>query len=148
MHFQTAARFFQYLPKRPRDALTAVQITNHLNKAFPEEKFNLRSVQRHLIELSGSTLGPFVEILKEKQPKRYYLNLSKVANWMMTEENALNLMLAKDLLSGYFRDVEQMRQESLQQVAEGCWSRTRAPCCRTSRPTCGSCRMASGDRMR
>ena len=30
-----------------------------------------------------------------------------------------DLMLAKDLLSGYFRDVEQMRQESLQQVAEG-----------------------------
>lgn len=119
MLFQTAARFFQYLPKRPRDALTAVQITEHLNSHFPEEEISLRSVQRHLIELSGSKLGPFVEVLKEKQPQRYYLNLSKVANWMMTEENALNLMLAKDLLSGYFRDVEPMRQESLQQVAEG-----------------------------
>jgi len=120
MHFQTAARLFQYLPKHPKDALTATELTKRLSKCFPAEKFVLRTVQRHLNELSTSELGPFVVALDEKgQPNRYYLDLSKVANWMMTEENALNLMLAKDLLSGYFRDVEQMRQENLQQVAEG-----------------------------
>lgn len=120
MHFQTAARFFQYLPKRPRDALTAMQITQRLSDSFPEEDFVHRTVLRHLKELSTTELGPFVVLLEKKgKPNRYYLDLSKVANWMMTEENALNLMLAKDLLSGYFRDVEPMRQENLQQVAEG-----------------------------
>lgn len=124
MLFKTAALLFQHLPKRRQDAQTARQIADHLNSRFPDGAFNLRSVQRHLSDLSTEVMGPFVEVIEDQGPKRYYLQLSKVANWMMTEENALNLMLASDLLSGYFGEVEQVRQPVLQQVAAGVMERS------------------------
>lgn len=119
MHFDTAARLFQYLPKRRKDAMTVQQIVNLLSNRLPEETFSLRNVQRYMVELSNDKLGPFVEQIEDEGAKRYYLNLAKVANWMMTEENALNLLLAKNLLAGYFGEVEQIRQPDLQRLAEG-----------------------------
>lgn len=106
------------MPVRARDAITVPEIRLRLQHYFPDISMSRRTVERHMNEMSSLASGPVVDVVGENRNQRYYLNLAKLAKQLMSEENALNLLLARHVLSDNFGSVEEIRQSDLQAVAE------------------------------
>jgi predicted DNA-binding transcriptional regulator YafY len=103
MKLNTAVRLLRLLNSQPQAALTSSQIAL---KWFEQTgaKINIRNIQRYLSELSADGAdGPaLVDVLDDERERRYYLRLSQVAQWFMTEQAALNVLLTRQLLERSF----------------------------------------------
>lgn len=103
MKLNAAARLLQLLPTRAERALTTREI--HVewarNGIHPIE---LRTIQRYMSELSadGADDPALVDVVEEKGERRYYLRLSQVSHWFMSEEAALSLLWSHQALRQSF----------------------------------------------
>lgn len=129
MKLKVAARLLQILPTRPEGALTTRQILDRWTEAA-RQPIDLRTVQRYMSELgSDGADGPaLVDIVESATERRYYLRLSQVSQWFMTEEIALTLLWSRQALARSFAAIhpEQLaRGEDLAQhvVADGARAR-------------------------
>jgi predicted DNA-binding transcriptional regulator YafY len=113
----TAVRILRLLSTRPEGAMTVAQIV----KAWPahyNQVVQVRSTQRYMAELCyDSADGPaMINVLDDTKERRYYLRLSEVAQWFMTEEAALGLLLARQVLERSFtksNDEEALRRSDM-----------------------------------
>lgn len=104
MKFNDAISILRLLGTRHEDALTIKQIVAKWN-AIRAEKLTVRSAQRYLSKLSanGADGAALVnEVESTAREKRYYLRLSEMANWFMTEEAALFQLLSLQVLQSTF----------------------------------------------
>lgn len=105
MKFNQALALLSLLSSRPDGAITAQTVVRKWNDAYTE-RLNLRTAQRYLSELSsdGKDSRAVLEVDTGCKEWRYYLRLSEVASWLMTEEvaliQALSLQVVKDTFSG------------------------------------------------
>lgn len=105
MNFENGLKFLRLLPTRPDHALTVSEILEKWNQRYPDQELVKRSVERYVNELSydkdhhgRAVLG----VARETLPRTYYLRLSEVANWLMTEESALYQVLSLQVLQSTF----------------------------------------------
>lgn len=103
MKLKSAARLLQLLPTRAESALTTRQILVEWARAGTQP-IDLRTVQRYMSELSADGAdGPaLVDVVEDKAEKRYFLRLSQVSQWFMTEEAALSLLWSRQALARSF----------------------------------------------
>lgn len=111
MKLKSAARLLQFLPTRAECALTTRQIREEWARAGTEP-IELRTVQRYMSELSADGAdGPaLVDVVEDRAERRYFLRLSQVSQWFMTEEAALSLLWSRQALARSFAAIytEQM----------------------------------------
>jgi predicted DNA-binding transcriptional regulator YafY len=119
MNFNTAARILRLLNTHPEGALTIGQIIGRWEAAYTG-KLPLRNAQRYMSDLSADTADSpaMVELLDDKKEHRYYLRLNQVAHWFMTEEAALQQMLARQVLSSTFQSLATDVQKTQSEFAE------------------------------
>lgn len=114
-----ACRFFAVLPTHADKAMNVKEILERINaNCATNDAISQRTVERHLAALNGDEFGPFLDSFGGDRNRRYSLNLSKLAKQLMSEESALNLLLAGNVLADYFGSVEEMRHSDLQTIAE------------------------------
>lgn len=107
MKLNAAVKLLRLLNSQSQAALTTSQIVSKW-LGQPSTKIEtrnaLRTIQRYLSELSAdSAQGPaLVDVLDDGKERRYYLRLSQVAQWFMTEEAALHLLLTRQMLERSF----------------------------------------------
>jgi predicted DNA-binding transcriptional regulator YafY len=130
MKLNAAVRLLQLLNSQPQGALTTNQIAL---KWFEKTgvAINIRNIQRHLSELSADSAdGPaLVDVLGDDKERKYYVRLSQVAQWFMTEEAALNVLLTRHVLERSFSagldPDEAKRQADMAEKVSGDSVRTR-----------------------
>lgn len=105
MKFNQAISILKLLGTRHEDAMTIQQIIAKWD-ALHAEKLHLRTAQRCLSELSeeGADGNSLVQVDATSKERRYYLRLSEMANWFMTEESALYQVLSLQVLQSTFGD--------------------------------------------
>jgi predicted DNA-binding transcriptional regulator YafY len=129
MKLRAAARLLRLLGTRPDTALTAREICDRWADQTGSS-ISLRTVQRYVAELSADSAdGPaLMDVLDDGRESRYYLRLSQVAHWFMTEEAALGLLWSHQILARSFAAAQPeptVRSVDLaQRVADDC-TRTR-----------------------
>jgi len=119
MKLTSAVRLLRLLPSRQEDALNVKQIVERWQEVTATE-IHLRSVQRYMGELSADSAdGPaLVDIDEDGRERRYYLRLSQVAQWFMTEATSLDLLLARQVLLRSFGPVNPAETKNLYAMAE------------------------------
>ena len=125
MKLHVAVKLLRLLNSRPEKALTAREVANKWARQEGTEPV-LRSFQRYMDELSAEGAdGPaIVDVIAENgKPRKYYLRLSQVAQWFMTEEAALQLLLTRQVLARSFGKLspkdEQSRADMADALAQG-----------------------------
>ena len=136
MKMIAAVQLLRLLSTRADDAMTVAQIMDAWSGRYGE-CVNVRSMQRYLSELSADGAdGPaMVEVIDDVRGRRYYLRLSEVSQWFMTEEAALGLLLARQVLErsfGRLDDAEAARRKDIAEalVASSQRARTLRACLR------------------
>lgn len=103
MKLNAAVRLLRLLNSQPQGALTTNQIAL---KWFDltGAAINIRNIQRYLSELSADSAdGPaLVDVVDDGKERKYYLRLSQVAQWFMTEQAALDVLLTRQVLERSF----------------------------------------------
>lgn len=126
MKLNVAVRLLQMLPVRPDAAMTIVEISSRW-KEDGHEFSDVRNLQRYLKELTpakdenGKQLNPGEPSLVQEideNPKRFYLNASSAANWLMSEEAAINILLTRQVLGRTFGSVKGIKTSKLIDLAE------------------------------
>ena len=104
MKFHSAVSVLKLLSTKPEEALTVQQIVNKWNRVH-STKLHVRTAQRYMSELCSDSVESqaIVQVDDSQKDWKYYLRLSQVANWFMTEEMALQLVLSKQVLARSFQ---------------------------------------------
>lgn len=118
MKLRSAARLLQLLPTRAEGALTTRQIQEVWIRSGTEP-IELRTVQRYMSELSADSAdGPaLVDVLEDKADRRYYMRLSQVSKWFMSEEAALSLVWSRQALARSFAAIHPEQAARGQELA-------------------------------
>lgn len=78
----------------------------------------LRAIQRWVKDLSDSSSDdPYLLEKTEDKPPKYYLKMSRVADWFMSEKAALNLLLTRQVLAGAFGTTKQLGMDDVTELA-------------------------------
>lgn len=119
MKLRAAVRLLRLLPSRYDDALTVKEIVNRWHDES-DTGITIRSVQRYMSELSADGAdGPaLVEVRDDTKERKYYLRLSHVAQWFMTETTALDLLLARQVIGQSFGPANQDETQRDFDIAE------------------------------
>jgi predicted DNA-binding transcriptional regulator YafY len=119
MKFAEAIATLRLLGTRHEDALTIQQIIAKWNSQYTTQ-LQLRTAQRYLSELcaEGADGAALVEVDASAKEWRYYLRLSEMANWFMTEEAALYQVLSLQVLQSTFGEVGKKPVERQLDAAE------------------------------
>ena len=104
MKFHSAVTVLKLLSTKPEEALTVQQIVKKWNRVH-SSKLHVRTAQRYMSELCSDSAESqaLVQIDDTQKDWKYYLRLSEVANWFMTEEMALQLVLSRQVLARSFQ---------------------------------------------
>jgi hypothetical protein len=104
MKFHSAVSVLKLLSTKPEEALTVQQIVKKWNRVH-SSKLHVRTAQRYMSELCSDSAESqaLVQIDDTQKDWKYYLRLSEVANWFMTEEMALQLVLSRQVLARSFQ---------------------------------------------
>ncbi len=103
MKLIAAVTLLRLLPSRKDNAITAAQILERWREKT-DSQVVIRTVERYLSELSADGAdGPaLIDVCGPERGRRYYLRLSQVAQWFMTESSALDLLLARQVVARSF----------------------------------------------
>lgn len=120
MKMTTAVRLLQLLPVRPEDAITIEQLVSRWRNGKDTDKENdTRNIQRYMNDLTIDGMdGPALVEMIEERPRRFYLKLSRVAQWFMTEEASLNILLTRQVLGRSFGSVGRLDARKQVEIAE------------------------------
>jgi len=119
MLLNKAIKILQLLGAREGAAMTSAQIMDKFNNRLrdKEKKVCLKSIQNYIKNLKE--MGFVDEPVIDNGKYKYYLKVSQVANWFMTEEAALELQIAGQIYGQSFGQADPSNSERLQAVAEG-----------------------------
>jgi predicted DNA-binding transcriptional regulator YafY len=119
MKLTVAARLLRLLDSKPEGALTVKQISERWMRQT-EVAMPVRNVQRYMSELSADSAdGPaLVDVLDGEKERRYYLRLSQVAQWFMTEEAALATLLTRQVLERSFATLNTKNTKTRSDIAD------------------------------
>lgn len=97
MKMKDAVRLLKLMPTTLQTALTVAEISEkwYGYEASKEEK---RNIQRYVNDLSDPHDGDALVNVIDGPPRRFYLRLSQVANWFMSEELALTILLNQNVM--------------------------------------------------
>jgi predicted DNA-binding transcriptional regulator YafY len=127
MKFPVAVRLLSLMPTRPEAAITVQQIVARWPRQ-PGKGDPTRNIQRYVAELADGVDGqPLLEKIERGEP-RYYLRLAQVANWLMTEETALGLLMSQRILGealGQLNELDAARLSDLADQVAGSTSATK-----------------------
>jgi hypothetical protein len=103
MKFHSAVSVLKLLSTKPEEALTVQQILKKLNRVH-SSYLHVRTAQRYISELCSDSAESqaLVQIDDTQKDWKYYLRLSEVTNWFMTEEMAFQLVLSRQVLARSF----------------------------------------------
>lgn len=98
MKLKTGVRLLRLLSTQEATAMTTKEIHQRW-RAQGGPEVTLRSIQRYMADMSETNEnGPaLVQRVKSDQDWAYYLEPTQVANWFMTEEGALDLVLRRNV---------------------------------------------------
>ena len=99
-----------------------------LEKGADKEKpdATLRAIQRWVKDLSDSSSDdPYLLEKTEDKPPKYYLMMSRVADWFMSEKAALNLLLTRQVLAGAFGAAKKLGMDDVTELANEVAGNTR-----------------------
>ena len=118
MKMTVAVRLLRLLNARPERALTAKQIAEKWRAevgSVPDPRY----FQRYMSELLSESDGPaLVNVVDGESIPRYYLRMSQVALWFMTEEAALETLLTQRLMNRTFGALSPEEAEKRAYMAE------------------------------
>ena len=118
MKMKDAVRLLKLLPTKAEDAITVAQLAQKWYGWEPskEEK---RNIQRYVIDLSTDQDGAsnLISVI-DGPPRRFYLRLSQVANWFMTEEAALTILLTRQVMGQSLESLSELGATALTDIAE------------------------------
>jgi predicted DNA-binding transcriptional regulator YafY len=118
MLLKTAINLLQLLGAHEGAAMTTTQIKEKFNRPLKvDDQVTLKSIQNYVKDLRELDL--IEEPLVDGGEYKYYLKVSRVANWFMTEEAALELQIAGQIYGQSFGRADPSNSERLQAVAEG-----------------------------
>ena len=119
MKFHSAVSVLKLLSTKPEEALTVQQIVNKWNRVH-STKLHVRTAQRYMSELCSDSVESqaLVQVDDSQKDWKYYLRLSQVANWFMTEEMALQLVLSKQVLARSFQQNPKNQKNPREEIAE------------------------------
>ena len=121
MDIETAQRLLEILSVPREKALTAPEVCQRyygFRERVAEER-ELRKIQRDLKSLSEPKVKPaLVKVEGTGRERRFYVERSTVARWLMTEEAALNILLTRQLLGQSFLSVSQIKAQEVGDLAE------------------------------
>ena len=118
MKMKDAVRLLKILPTKAQAAITVAQLAKKWYGWEPskEEK---RNIQRYVNDLSNDQDGASNLInLIDGPPRRFYLRLSQVANWFMTEEAALTILLTRQVMGQSLESLSELGSPAVTDVAE------------------------------
>lgn len=103
MKLKAAVRLLQLLPTHAERALTTGEIVERWATSGAEP-VDIRTVQRYMCDLSedGADGPALVNVVMRKGERRFFLRLSQVSHWFMSEEDALNLLWSRQALAQSF----------------------------------------------
>jgi predicted DNA-binding transcriptional regulator YafY len=118
MKMNTAVRLLQLLPAGRPSAITIADLAAKWFSRKPTRS-DVRNIQRYMNDLAteGKDEPSLVEVIEENL-RRFYLKLSRVAEWFMTEEAALNALLTTQVLGHSLGSIEQIGGKKLVDLAE------------------------------
>ena len=119
MKFHSAVTVLKLLSTKPEEALTVQQIVKKWNRVH-SSKLHVRTAQRYMSELCSDSAESqaLVQIDDTQKDWKYYLRLSEVANWFMTEEMALQLVLSRQVLARSFQQNQKNKKNQREEMAE------------------------------
>lgn len=119
MKFHSAVSVLKLLSTKPEEALTVQQIVKKWNCEH-STKLHVRTAQRYMSELCSDSADSqaLVQIDDTQKDWKYYLRLSEVANWFMTEEMALQLVLSRQVLARSFQQTQKNQKNPREEIAE------------------------------
>ena len=119
MKFHSAVSVLKLLSTKPEEALTVQQIVKKWNRTH-STKLHVRTAQRYMSELCSDSAESqaLVQIDDSQKDWKYYLRLSEVANWFMTEEMALQLVLSRQVLARSFQQTQKNQKNPRDDIAE------------------------------
>ena len=118
MKMKVAVRLLKLLPTTAANAMTVADIAKKWYDYEPskEEK---RNIQRYIVDLaSDEDDGASLINTVEGYPRRFYLRLSQVANWFMTEEAALTILLTGQSMAQTLTSLNSSETSPLADIAE------------------------------
>lgn len=118
-------QFMQLLPLLPVHESTAQTVRKIAQRFFrlevhqDPEPNQIRMLQKYLNELSDPAQTPNapLERIADPYPPRFYLKNERLVKWFMTEEIALNLLLARSALNTAIGDDGSFAVDTLQESA-------------------------------
>lgn len=119
MKFHSAVSVLKLLSTKPEEALTVQQIVKKWNRTH-STKLHVRTAQRYMSELCSDSAESqaLVQIDDSQKDWKYYLRLSEVANWFMSEEMALQLVLSRQVLARSFQQTQKNQKNPRDDIAE------------------------------
>jgi len=117
----TAIALLRMLKSVPEAALSVEEIAARWPDRHLHTQAGLRrNIQRYMAELSADDAdgADLVNKIRENGTDRYYLKLSRVANWFMTEEIALQLLATRQTLERSFGNFARKGKLGAAQIRE------------------------------
>ncbi len=118
MKMNTAVRLLKLLPVGEQHAISIADLAV---KWYGREleRSDIRNIQRYMNDLAmESEDGPALVEIVEGTPRRFYLKLSQVVDWLMTEQTALNTLLTRQVIGQALGSLEEIGGKKLIEVAE------------------------------
>ena len=118
MKMKDAVRLLKILPTKAEDAITVAQLAQKWYGWEPT-KDEKRNIQRYVNDLSKDQDGAshLINVI-DGPPRRFYLRLSQVANWFMTEEVALTILLTREVMGQSIDSMNKLGVSALTDIAE------------------------------
>ena len=130
MDMKNGIRLLQLLDTRQEKALPVKEIASQWEKKY-KVPITTRTVQRYVKELrADGKKSAFKEIgllelagqeegkKKFRTDPKYYLRTSEVANWFVTEETALSLLLTRQLMARSFGSLGEASRQKIDDMAD------------------------------
>lgn len=114
MDFKAVSRLLRIIPSRPEEAITVKQLEDKWHSLYIDTPTE-RSFQRYMKQLTD--FPQLVNVIEGK-PQKFYLRLSGVSSWFMSEEMALNLILTNQSLTSPIQSLEGVAAQSGRAMAE------------------------------
>jgi len=103
MEFSETLKLIRLLPTSHERAITTKQLKDRWDESYGDN-LNIRKAQRYLNALTANLIEQqaIVDIVGNERRPKYFLRLSEVAQWLMTQESALYHVMSLEVLQNNF----------------------------------------------
>ena len=119
MQMTTAIRLLQTLPTKKESAMSVANIASQWFDGL-QTASDIRNIQRYMTQRANGVSHDLalIDVVNEGAGRRYYLRSPQVAQWFMTAETALHVLVTSQHLCKALRDLDVMNNERLVNIAD------------------------------